>query len=190
MFEEQNADESEFRSAYLSTSRDTIDVKDARKRSAFCIIRKKSISGYLYYLEQREKSDTYGGRLGLFGGSCEPEDASFEDALVREIQQELGVNVAQNDLTPQHTLITYRQSKSKMLSAIWRLDVGDEYKESFRIKNLKISALEEKQKLPVVEQSRVGRPVVVRYAFGKWVNVKWKLMTPLAAYCLLMDRIK
>ena len=107
---------------YLSTTRDTIDVKDAKKRAAFAILRKKALFGYLYYLEKRENTDTFGGRLALYGGTCEPEDTSFEDTLVREIKDELGVQISQTDLTPQHTLLTNRENKEKMLSGVWRFE--------------------------------------------------------------------
>lgn len=187
--EEQQSSIDGLHSQYLSTTRNTIDVTDARKRTAFAIIRKKSLFGYLYYLEKREVGDSLSGQLALYGGTCEKDDTSFEDALVREIKQELGVKVAQTDLTPQHTLLTNRENKEKMLSAVWRLDVSDEYKHSFSLKKLKKSARKAREALPEDERSKVGTPIAIRFFFGRWISVKWESLTPLTAYCLLMDRL-
>ena len=56
-------------------------------------------SRYVLQLRDSKRGIFFPGRWGCFGGTIEPQDANIEQGLVRELREELGLDVSVDALT-------------------------------------------------------------------------------------------
>lgn len=161
---------------------------EARTKDRFALVLLKNegmLFGDTYFLERRhDNDDVYPGRFGLYGGMIESDETALECA-VRELREETGIRVGQNDLVK---LFDFRgendtgaANEGEVFVYVFR---GRHRTSASKIRNHQTRNAEEIKKT----DDEPGIPVAIRPWLWKlrfWRE--WPELTPQAAYALLAD---
>jgi 8-oxo-dGTP pyrophosphatase MutT (NUDIX family) len=151
------------------------------------LLKREGWFGTAYFLERREKREgyAYAGRIGLYGGHCNP-DETRRDAAIREIREEMGL---QSGATTIVSLLRMNgdndhqaATEGEIFTHAWESKWG-----SPSVSALKRGLLVHRNSLNG-HPHQPGRPVVLR----RWFNLfflpfGWTKLTPQAAYAIIAD---
>ena len=171
----------------ISRQEGTVTIDEPGKNTGFVLLKRKAFwwQGYVYCLEKRDKGDSYGGRLGLFGGTqdtgSEP-DYNYKAIAVRELQEELKLSIAADDLTDLGFTHGPGASGSPLSAEVFVFE--DVTRKQLKERKL-ANAVKEARELN--KKEKLGDPIKIRRVFFRYWFMPWHKLTPTAAFALLTD---
>ena len=167
-----------------------------RNQYAGVLIKKNGILGPVYYVNIRPKKEddkVYQSRVGLFAGKREQEELeSFEDAALRELHEETGIERDAVELKPLAMVHSWDDA--------YNVNIGHIYLKHYGLFHRRVSLGNIKKHIRddnlIAEQegrNKIGKVRKIRRLFGtfyvEWffVPVNWARYTPELVYALIRD---
>lgn len=164
----------------------SVTINNPGKNTGFVLIKRRSFLSVVYFLEIRDKDDSYAERYGLYGGTqdTDKDEFDYKDIAARELRDELDIPAQPNDLQELGFVHSYRENGQSFSSEIFKLD--HLHRKHLHFDKLKSAAIKNSK-----ANDLVGRPKKIRRVFyGWWWFSAWHKLTPPAAFALLTDTVQ